>query len=148
MRRIAKRDLFAIIIIALVAGIVFASPAFEVVQGLSVDALTALRWQFFGNLVDPVSTPVVVVAIDEETYQTPPFKQSPTLTWTREIGRVLTAIVDGGATVVGFDIVQRDLCCGSGALCAGFRRPCGQFSRRFRELDAASRAFDQDKPAT
>jgi len=105
MRRIAKRDLFAIIIIALVAGIVFASPAFEVVQGLSVDALTALRWQFFGNLVDPVSTPVVVVAIDEETYQTPPFKQSPTLTWTREIGRVLTAIVDGGATVVGFDIV-------------------------------------------
>jgi adenylate cyclase len=105
MGRIAKRDVFAIIIIALVAGIVFASPAFEVLQGLSIDALTMLRWQFFGDLVDPASAPVVVVAIDAESYQTPPFKQSPTLTWTREIGRVLTAIVDGGATVVGFDIV-------------------------------------------
>jgi adenylate cyclase len=105
MGRIAKRDVFAIIIIALVAGIVFASPAFEVLQGLSIDALTMLRWQFFGDLVDPASAPVVVVAIDAESYQTPPFKHSPTLTWTREIGRVLTAIVDGGATVVGFDIV-------------------------------------------
>ena len=104
MGRIVKRDLFAIIIIALVAGIVFASPTFEVVQSLSIDALTTLRWQFFGNL-DPASTPVVVVAIDEESYQTPPFKHSPTLTWTREIGRVLTAIIDAGATVVGFDIV-------------------------------------------
>jgi adenylate cyclase len=47
MGRIAKRDIFAIIIIALVTGIVFASPAFEVVQGLSIDALTTLRWQFF-----------------------------------------------------------------------------------------------------
>ena len=105
MGRIAKRDVFAIIIIALVAGIVFASPAFEVLQGWSIDALTMLRWQFFGDLVDPASAPVVVVAIDAESYRTPPFKHSPTLTWTREIGRVLTAIVDGGATVVGFDIV-------------------------------------------
>ena len=48
---------------------------------------------------------MVVVAIDEESYRTPPFKGSPTLTWTREIGRVLTAIVDGGAKVVGLDVV-------------------------------------------
>jgi adenylate cyclase len=79
MGRIAKRDIFAIIIIALVTGIVFASPAFEVVQGLSIDALTTLRWQFFGNLLDPASEPVVVVAIDMESYWTPPFKGSPTL---------------------------------------------------------------------
>ena len=59
----------------------------------------------FGDRRDPASAPVVVVAIDEESYQTPPFKGSPTLTWTREIGRVLTAIVDGGAKVVGFDII-------------------------------------------
>jgi adenylate cyclase len=80
MGRIAKRDIFAIIIIALVTGIVFASPAFEVVQGLSIDALTTSRWQFFGNLLDPASEPVVVVAIDMESYRTPPFKGSPTLT--------------------------------------------------------------------
>ena len=105
MRWIAKRDMLAVITIALVTGIVFASPALEAVQGFSIDALTTLRWELFGNRHDPDSAPVVVVAIDEESYQTPPFKGSPTLTWTREIGRVLTAIVDGGAKVVGFDIV-------------------------------------------
>jgi class 3 adenylate cyclase len=47
----------------------------------------------------------VVVVIDEETYRVPPFKGSPTLTWTRELGRVLTAILEGGAKVVGFDII-------------------------------------------
>jgi adenylate cyclase len=88
-----------------VCGIVFASPALEAVHGLSIDALTALRWKLFGDRRDPVAPPVVVVAIDEESYQTPPFKGSPTLTWTREIGRVLTAIIDGGAKVVGFDII-------------------------------------------
>jgi len=105
MGRIAKRDILAVIIIALVTGTIFASPALEHVQGLSIDILTALRWEFSGNRRDPASAPVVVVAIDEESYQTPPFKDSPTLTWTREVGRVLTAIVDGGAKVVGFDIV-------------------------------------------
>ena len=46
-----------------------------------------------------------MVAIDEETFRTPPFEGSPSVTWTPEIGRVLTAIIDGGAKVVGFDII-------------------------------------------
>lgn len=103
--RATRRDILAGIIIALVCGIVFASPALNVVHGLSIDILTALRWELFDNHRDPVTAPVVVVAIDEESYQSPPFKGSPTLTWTREIGRVLTAIIDGGAKVVGFDVV-------------------------------------------
>ena len=74
-------------------------------HGWSIDALTALRWEFFGARRDPASTPVAVIAIDEETYQTPPFKGSPTLTWTAEVGRVLSAVIDGGAKAVGFDIV-------------------------------------------
>jgi len=105
MGRIGRRDIFAVIVTALVSGIVFTSPALEIVQGLSIDALTTLRWEFLGNRRGPDSAPVVVVAIDEESYQTSPFKGSPTLTWTREIGRVLTAVVDGGAKVVGFDII-------------------------------------------
>ena len=48
---------------------------------------------------------VAVIAIDEETYQTPPFKGSPIPIWTTEVGRVLNAVIDGGAKVVGFDIV-------------------------------------------
>ena len=103
MRRIIRRDLVAAIVIAFVSGTVLTSSDF--LRGLSLDLLTTLRWELFSHHPSPASYPVVVVAIDEETYQTPPFKESPTLTWTREIGRVLSAIVDGGARVVGFDVI-------------------------------------------
>ena len=105
MARVSKRDVVAAIIIALVCGIVFALPAFDTLRGLSIDVLTALRWEVFGQAHDPASSPTAVVVIDEESYRTEPFKGSPTITWTREIGRVLTSIVEGGATVVGFDVV-------------------------------------------
>ncbi len=91
--------------IALASGALFASPALGILHGLSIDLLTMLRWQAFGARHDPASAPVVVVAIDEESYQRPPFKGSPSITWTREIGRVLTAMLEGGARVVGFDVI-------------------------------------------
>ncbi|MCK1281622.1 adenylate/guanylate cyclase domain-containing protein [Bradyrhizobium sp. 61] len=105
MRRIGGRDIVAAILIALVAGAVFTSPPLQTLQGLSLDILTALRWELVGDRRDPADSPVVVVAIDGETYDTPPFKGSPTQTWTREIGRVLTGITDGGAKVIGFDVI-------------------------------------------
>ena len=100
-----RRDAAAIILVAVVCGLIPALPPLSFIHGWSLDALTALRWELFGARRDPASAPVAVIAIDEETYQTPPFKGSPTLTWTTEIGRVLNAVIDGGATVVGFDIV-------------------------------------------
>lgn len=103
IRRIGRRDVVAAVLVALVSGAVFSSP--QLLQGLSLDILTALRFELFGDRRDPADAPVVVVAIDEDTYRTPPFKGSPTLTWTREIGRVLSAIVNGGAKVVGFDVI-------------------------------------------
>jgi adenylate cyclase len=105
MGRITKRDAAAIILIALVCGIVSGLPPFSLIHGWSIDVLTALRWEAFGVRRDRGATPVVVIAIDDETYQTPPFKGSPTVTWTTEVGRVLNAVIDGGAKVVGFDIV-------------------------------------------
>ena len=105
MGRGIRRDAVAIILVAIASGLVSAFPPFSLAHGWSIDALTALRWEFFGARRDPASTPVAVIAIDEETYETPPFKGSPTLTWTTEIGRVLNAVIDGGAKVVGFDIV-------------------------------------------
>ena len=105
MGRGIRRDAVAIILVAVASGLVSAFPPFSLAHGWSIDALTALRWEFFGARRDAASTPVAVIAIDEETYQTPPFKGSPTLTWTTEIGRVLNAVIDGGAKVVGFDIV-------------------------------------------
>lgn len=105
MRRIGRRDIVAAILIALLAGAVFTSPPLQTLQGLSLDILTALRGRLVGDHRDPATSPVVVVAIDGETYDTPPFKGSPTQTWTREIGRVLRSITDGGAKVVGFDVI-------------------------------------------
>lgn len=100
-----RRDAIAIILAALACGLLSAFPPVSFIHGWSIDVLTALRWEVFGTRRDPASRPVAVIAIDEETYQTPPFKGSPTLTWTTEVGRVLNAVIDGGASVVGFDIV-------------------------------------------
>lgn len=103
MRRISRRNVVAAGLIALLCGASLAST--ELLQGLSLDLLTTLRWELFGDRRYPAASPVVVVGIDEETYQTPPFKGSPTPTWTRELGRVVSAIADGGARVIGFDVV-------------------------------------------
>ncbi|MGY3560475.1 adenylate cyclase [Bradyrhizobium sp. USDA 4463] len=105
MRRIGRRDIVAAILIALVTGAAFASPPSQRLQGLSLDILTALRWTLIGDHRDPATSPVVVVAIDGATYETPPFKGSPTQTWTREIARVLNSITAGGAKVIGFDVI-------------------------------------------
>jgi serine phosphatase RsbU (regulator of sigma subunit) len=93
------------VLIALAAGLLAASPALDALRGFSIDLLTMLRWRAFGDAHEPASSPTVVLALDEETFRTEPFEGSPSVTWTPEIGRVLTAIIDGGAKVVGFDIV-------------------------------------------
>jgi serine phosphatase RsbU (regulator of sigma subunit)/CHASE2 domain-containing sensor protein len=92
-------------LVSVLAGLLAASPALDGLAGLSLDVLTALRWRVFGNAHPPAASPAVVVAIDEETFRTPPFAGTPTVTWTRELGRVLTALIDGGAAIVGFDVV-------------------------------------------
>ncbi len=99
------RDAFAAAVIALIAGTAVALPAFGVLGGLSLDILTATRWHTFGPRNGPGTSPVAVVALDEESFRTPPLAGTPTVAWTREVGRVLTAIVDGGAKVVGFDVI-------------------------------------------
>ena len=48
---------------------------------------------------------VAIVAIDEETYASEPFRDTPKVLWTRQIANVLNAVLDGGAAVVGFDVV-------------------------------------------
>jgi adenylate cyclase len=100
-----RRDVIAIILVALACGFAVVLPSFSFIHNWSIDVLTVLRWEAFGARRDPASSPVVVIAIDEQTSETPPFKGSPIPTWTTEIGRVLDAVIDGGAKVVGLDIV-------------------------------------------
>jgi len=103
--RRVTRDAIAATAIALACAGVAVSPALDRLHGLSLDILTALRFEMFGNRHSPAASPTVVVAIDEESYRTAPFRGSPTMTWTGEIGRVLNSVVEGGAKVVGFDMV-------------------------------------------
>jgi len=92
-------------VVALASATCIALPHFDLLEGVSIDALTAMRWHLFGASRPPASSPTVVVALDEETYDTPPFAGTPSVTWTGEIGRVVTAVLDGGANVVGFDLI-------------------------------------------
>jgi len=130
--RSTRRDAVVILLVALACGLASALPPMRFVHGWSIDILTALRWQTFGLRHDTTAAPAVVIAIDEETYETPPFDHSPTPTWTPEIGRILTAVLDGGAKVVGFDVVlpnsieQSEIPFGDdilGAKLRGFDRP-------------------------
>ena len=105
MAPVRLRAAAAGVLIALCAALLAASPALDGLRGFSIDLLTMLRWHAFGDGHPPASSQAVVLALDEETFRTPPFEGSPSVTWTPEIGRVLTAIIDGGAKVVGFDIV-------------------------------------------
>ncbi len=99
------RDAGAALVIAVLAGLLILAPPLDRLHGLSIDLLTALRWRVFGKMHEPQASPAVVVALDEETYRTPPFVGTPAITWTPEIAQVLSAIIAGGAKVVGFDIV-------------------------------------------
>src|SRR5262249_16252862 len=93
------------ILIAISAVLLAATPAFDWSRRFSIDLLTMLRWRVFGEVHSPASSPTVVVALDEETFRTPPFEGSPGVTWTPEIGRVLGAVINGGAKAVGFDLI-------------------------------------------
>lgn len=82
------------------------SSQFKYLNSLSTELSLALR-----SLVTPVvrQTPsdssVVVVAIDELTYATPPFSGTPKVMWTPQFAQVQDAILSAGAKVVGYDII-------------------------------------------
>jgi adenylate cyclase len=77
MSSASRRDVIAIILVALACGFAVVLPPFSFIHNWSIDVLTVLRWEAFGARRDPASSPVVVIAIDEQTSETPPFKGSP-----------------------------------------------------------------------
>ena len=71
------RDLVVAGAVALVASGIFELPGLDRLRGLSTDVLFGLRHVAFGARHAPADSPSVVVAIDEETYRRPPFKDVP-----------------------------------------------------------------------
>jgi len=105
MQAFRRRDALAATVIAIAAGLLTAAPQLDLLRGLTIDALTTLRWRALGSRHDPASSPTVVIALDEESLRVPPLAGSPVITWTREIGRVITMVAEGGARVIGFDVI-------------------------------------------
>jgi CHASE2 domain-containing sensor protein len=102
---VKARDLAAALVVALAATAALASPPFQVLSGWSIDLSFWLRHVGYGALHRPEESPSVVVAFDEESTRTPPFAGVPQALWTKDVARVLDAVLAGGAKVVGFDVI-------------------------------------------
>lgn len=101
-----KRHASGAAVAAVFLGALFvASPLADTLRGISLDLTFALRHLAFGPRHDAATSPSVVVAIDEESYRTPPFADVPQAFWTREMAPVLNAVLDSGASVVAFDVI-------------------------------------------
>lgn len=70
-----------------------------------MDSLVWMRLAAFGPQHDRAGSPAVVIAIDEETYRRSPFDSTPKVMWTKEIAQVFDAVADGGAAVIGMDLI-------------------------------------------
>lgn len=103
--RVRLRDWLAAAAIALVVAAGITSLFQARIDGLSLDLDFWLRHHLMPRPAAPGEASAVVVAIDEETYLTPPFKDVPSALWTDEIAAVLGALVAADAKVVGFDVI-------------------------------------------
>jgi len=90
---------------ALVATVAVAGPWSSTLDGLSSDSLVWLRQAVFGPQYERADSPAVVIAIDEETYRREPFSAVPKVMWTPELAQVFDAVIEGGATVIGMDVI-------------------------------------------
>jgi adenylate cyclase len=101
-----KRRASGAALTAVLLGALFvASPLADTLRGVSLDLIFALRHLAFGPRHEAAASPSVVVAIDEESYRTPPFADVPQAFWTRELAPVLNAVLDSGASVIAFDVI-------------------------------------------
>jgi adenylate cyclase len=100
-----RRDWLSVSAIVVLVSVLIGHVASERLAGLSIDSLFWLRSRLFAPAYAPLESPTVVVALDEETYRRPPFDELPKALWTKQIATVLDALIDGGAKVVGFDVI-------------------------------------------
>lgn len=101
---LSRQDLAAAIGTAVLVTGLLALPPVQALRGMSADLLFWLRAR---TVEVPPSgpQPVAVIALDEETYRTPPFRDTPNALWTRELARLLDGLVAADAAVVGFDVI-------------------------------------------
>lgn len=89
--------------VAFLTSLPMALPAGQAVARFGLDILMPLVRQTGIGL--PSQSHVAVVAIDEETYRTPPFANTPKVAWTPQLGSVIDGVAAAGALSIGFDSV-------------------------------------------
>ena len=82
-----------------------AAPPADFLGRLSIDLLLPLRHYFYGPLFASDESAVAAIVIDEETYKTPPFSDTPKVAWTPHLADIISAVAAGGAKVIGLDLV-------------------------------------------
>jgi adenylate cyclase len=95
-------------IAALIAGAVAIAGQFlwrGLADGLSIDLLYPLARAAGVERAAAFDDRTVVIAIDEESYRRPPFQGVPSPLWTPQVATVLNAVMDGGAKVIGLDVI-------------------------------------------
>jgi adenylate cyclase len=92
--------------LGLIVGLLAALPQSRVYDRRGIDFLLPLRHQLFGPLFPPSKSDVVIVAVDEQTYKTDPFANTPKVAWTPYYGYVIDAIDNAGAKAIGLDMVM------------------------------------------
>ena len=127
------RDYAVALVVPLVVVAALAHPAFDRMQGLSLDVLFWLRNWTAPPHLEPAQSPSVVVALDEKTYRTEPFEGVPKVLWTKELADVVDGLIDAGAAVIGFDMI----------LSTSVEPVIRGYDRKFRR--ALKRAADQGK---
>jgi len=72
---------------------------------MSIDFLLPLRHFLYGPLFPPAQSAVATIVIDEETYGTTPFSNTPKVAWTPHLADIIDAVTEAGAKVIGLDLV-------------------------------------------
>lgn len=98
------RDWAAILVVSGMVAWLFSLPVFDRLNNLGIDSLFWLREQVFAPPA-PSASPSVVIAVDEETYRQPPFKDTPYALWTPLMAEVVDGLVAADASVIGLDII-------------------------------------------
>ena len=99
------RDTIVTVVIVLIVTMLASLPPVDYFHGLDIDLLHWLRAETTTTDIKPADPPTVVVAIDEITHVSPPFKGIPKVMWTPQIAEVQAAVLKGGAKVFGWDII-------------------------------------------
>jgi CHASE2 domain-containing sensor protein len=98
-------DGLAVLVIAGLAAYLAIQPPLRELEGPAYDLLLRARHEIYGGISSGKASrarpsPVVVVALDQETGLRPPFDRLPQELWTPQIAEVMRRTLDAGALVV------------------------------------------------